>query len=172
MTLLQQTNQHILSQLRDLLTTISYEAYTCPLSLLHGCSVGQHIRHTLEFYQCLHEQSPLGFVDYDARSRDLRLETDLEFSAYFVEQLSLWLHQPIEDVYLSMNVFFGKESQEVKTTLMRELLYVAEHAIHHFAIIKIALKEEFSEIELSPNFGVAFSTINHRERVESGKREN
>ena len=169
MTLLQQTNQHILSQLRDLLTTISYEAYCCPLALLHGSSVGQHIRHTLEFYQCLHEQSPLGFVDYDARSRNLRLETDLEFSAYFVEQLSSWLHQPIEDWYLSMNVFFGQESQKVQTTLMRELVYVAEHAIHHFAIIKIALKEEFPEIALSPNFGVAFSTIKYRESLEEGK---
>lgn len=169
MTLLQQTNQHILTQLRDLLTAVPYEVYSCPLALLHGSSVGQHIRHTLEFYQCLYEQSPLGFVDYDARSRDLRLETDLEFSAYFVEQLSSWLHQPIEDVYLIMNVFFGQESQEVKTTLMRELLYMAEHAIHHFAIIKIALKEEFPEIELSPNFGVAFSTINYRESLKECK---
>jgi hypothetical protein len=169
MTLLQQTNQHILAQLRDVLTAMSYRAYTCPLALLQGSSVGQHIRHTLEFYQCLHEQAPLGFVDYDARSRDLRLETDVAFSASFVEQLSTWLHQPIEDVYLSMNVFFGQECQQVQTTLMRELVYVAEHAIHHFAIIKIALKEEFPEIKLSPNFGVAFSTIKYQESLKECK---
>lgn len=166
MTLLQQTNQHILSQLRDLLTAVPDEAYSCPLALLHGSSVGQHIRHTLEFYQCLYEQSPLGFVDYDARNRNLRLETDVAFSGFFVEQLSTWLNQPIEDVHLSMHVFFGPDRQEVKTTLMRELVYMAEHAVHHFAIIKIALKEEFPEIELSPDFGVAFSTINYRKSLK------
>lgn len=166
MTLLQQTNQHILTQLRDLINTVSYEAYSSPLALLHGSSVGQHVRHTLEFYQCLFEQVPLGFVDYDARNRDLRLETDLAFSTVFVEQLMEWLNQPIEEVYLSMKVFFGEESQEVQTTLTRELVYMAEHAIHHFAIIKIALKEEFPEITLPSNFGVAYSTIKYQKSLK------
>jgi uncharacterized damage-inducible protein DinB len=169
MNLLQQTNQHILTQLRDLLAAISNEAYTCPLALLQGSSIGQHIRHTLEFYQCLYEQAPLGFVDYDARSRDLRLETDLTFSAALVEQLSSWLSEPFEDVYLSMNVFWGQESQQVQTTLMRELVYTAEHAIHHFAIIKIALKEEFPKVELPSNFGIAYSTVNYRESLKEFK---
>lgn len=169
MTLLQQTNQHILTQLRDLINTLSYEAYSSPLALLHGSSVGQHVRHTLEFYQCLFEQAPLGFVDYDARNRDLRLETDLAFSSIFVEQLMVWLSQPIEDEILLMKVFFEEESQNIQTTLMRELIYVVEHAIHHFAIIKIALKEEFPEIELSSNFGVAHSTIKYRENLKEFK---
>lgn len=169
MTLLQQTNQHILTQLRDLINTLSYEAYSLPLALLHGSSVGQHVRHTLEFYQCLFEQAPLGFVDYDARNRDLRLETDLAFSSIFVEQLMVWLSQPIEDEILLMKVFFEEESQNIQTTLMRELIYVVEHAIHHFAIIKIALKEEFPEIELSSNFGVAHSTIKYRENLKEFK---
>ena len=169
MTLLQQTNQHILTQLRDLINTLSYEAYSSPLALLHGSSVGQHVRHTLEFYQCLFEQAPLGFVDYDARNRDLRLETDLAFCSIFVEQLMEWLSQPIEDEVLLMKVFFEGESQNVQTTLMRELIYVVEHAIHHFAIIKIALKEEFPEIELSSNFGVAYSTIKYRENLKEFK---
>jgi uncharacterized damage-inducible protein DinB len=169
MTLLQQTNQDILVQLRDLINTISYEAYSCPLALLHGSSVGQHIRHTLEFYQCLFEQAPLGFVDYDARNRDLRLETDLAFSAVFIDKLTEWLNQPVEEVGLSMKIFFGEKSQEVQTTLTRELVYIAEHAIHHFAIIKIALKEGFPEIELPSNFGVAYSTVKYRETLKEFK---
>ncbi|MFN8344851.1 MAG: hypothetical protein U0X91_07605 [Spirosomataceae bacterium] len=166
MTLLQQTNHHILAQLRDLISRISYEAYSSPLALLHGSSVGQHIRHTLEFYQCLSEQAPLGFVDYDARNRNLRLETDLVFSASVVGQLATWLSQPVEDTYLSMKVFFGEESQEIPTTLTRELVYLAEHAIHHFAIIKIALEDTFPDIVLSSDFGVAFSTIKYRESLQ------
>lgn len=169
MTLLQKTNQHILTQLRDLINALSCEAYASPLALLHGSSIGQHVRHTLEFYQCLFEQAPLGFVDYDARNRDVRLETDLAFSSIVVDQLMDWLSQPIEDEPLSMKIFFEGESQNIKTTLMRELIYVVEHAIHHFAIIKIALQEEFPEIELSSNFGVAYSTITYRESLKEFK---
>jgi len=163
MTLLQQTNQHILAQLKDLLNVISEHAYASPLALLHGSSVGQHVRHTLEFYQCLYEQVPLGFVDYEARNRDLCLETDPAFSATFAENIMLWLSRPIEDVSLTMMVCFENQNQEVQTTLMRELIYMAEHAIHHFAIIKIALAEAFPKIELPSNFGVAYSTIQYRE---------
>ena len=72
MTLLQRTNLDVLLQLKDLLKIISPAAYSDPLPLLHGSSVGQHVRHTLEFYQCLFEQAPHGFVDYDARKRDRR----------------------------------------------------------------------------------------------------
>ncbi|MEZ4901060.1 MAG: hypothetical protein R2822_04540 [Spirosomataceae bacterium] len=167
MTLLQQTNRHILAQLQALLSVISHEAYTDSLALLHGNSVGQHIRHTLEFYQCLYEQVPLGFVDYDSRNRDIRLETDLVFSKYFVEQLKKWLSQPIEDTSLTMNAYFGDDNQMVQTTLMRELIYMAEHAIHHFAIIKIALSEAYPSIELPSNFGIAYSTIKYRESLTS-----
>ena len=166
MTLLQQTNQHILAQLRELLSGISYEAYSSPLPSLHGSSVGQHIRHTLEFYQCLSEQAPLGFVDYDARNRDLRLETDLAFSISFAEQLGGWLSQPIMEKHLSMHVFLGEESSVLQTTLQRELVYLAEHAIHHFAIIKIALNEVYPEIRLPPDFGVAYSTIKYRQSLK------
>ncbi len=167
MTLLQQTNQHILAQLSDLLRALSYEAYTHPLDLLHQSSVGQHIRHTLEFYQCLFEQAPLGFVDYDARNRDLRLETDLDFSIVFVEQLAQLFDQTTEDKVLSMQVLIGTQSQCIQTTLMRELLYMTEHAVHHFAIIKIALNEAFPAIQLPVNFGVAFSTIKYRESISA-----
>lgn len=169
MTLLQQTNRHILAQLHDLLAVISDDAYSSPSALLHGSSIGQHIRHTLEFYQCLFEQVPLGFVDYDARNRDLRLETDVAFSVAFVEHLTHWLGQHIEDMALSMNVCFGNKNQIVQTTLMRELIYMAEHAIHHFAIIKIVLREQFPAIKLPDNFGVAHSTIKYRESVSSSE---
>jgi uncharacterized damage-inducible protein DinB len=165
MTLLQQTNQLILAQLSDLLHALSHEAYTHPLGLLHHSSVGQHIRHTLEFYQCLFEQAPLGFVDYDVRNRDLRLETDLNFSIAFVEQLTQQFNQTAEDKVLSIEVLIGSQSQRIQTTLMRELLYMTEHAVHHFAIIKIALNEAFPTIQLPAHFGVAFSTIKYRESI-------
>jgi hypothetical protein len=164
MTLLQRTNLDVLLQLKDLLKIISPAAYSDPLPLLHGSSVGQHVRHTLEFYQCLFEQAPHGFVDYDARQRDLRLENDPAFSITKVDQLVEALKKtiPTNQIILKAS-FLENDTEEIQTTWARELVYMAEHAIHHFAIIKIALREQFPEIAVPIHFGVAYSTIKYRE---------
>ncbi|MDF7819507.1 DinB family protein [Runella sp. MFBS21] len=164
MNLLLKTNRDILSQIDELLQVISYSAYSSPLEVLHGSTVGQHIRHTLEFYQCLYQQAPLGFVDYDARLRDLRLETDLAFSRSLIHQLKNWLSESLLNTPLSMKVFLGNEDQSIiHTSLCRELLYMIEHAIHHLAIIKIAITGQFPKIQIPAHFGVAYSTLRYRE---------
>lgn len=166
MRIIQDTNQAVLSQLSDLLNAISPQAYTTPLSLLQGSSVGQHVRHTIEFYQCLFQQSEQGLVDYDARTRNLRLETDPIFAAQMAEELleETELHEANRKLLL--RVCFGQdEPQEIETTLARELVYLAEHAIHHFAIIKIALRADFPEVLIPEDFGVAYSTLKYRQQV-------
>lgn len=165
MTLLQRTNLDILSQLKDLLIRISPEAYSAPLPLLHGSSVGQHVRHTLEFYQCLLEQAPLGFVDYDARRRDIRLENDPDFSFFAAQMVEDALVQTSLSMSLTLKTSFAEnQPEEIQTSFARELVYMAEHAIHHFAIVKIALREQFPELTMPSNFGVAYSTVKYRER--------
>lgn len=168
MIVIQHTNRDILLQIRDLLRVASQEAYSLPLELLHGSSVGQHIRHTLEFYQCLFEQAPLGFIDYDTRNRNLLLETDVAFGLAFTEQLLTHLQPPLTDSRLVMHLCLAEnEPQRVQTTLARELVYMAEHAIHHLAIIKIALRAHFPDIALPAHFGVAYSTIKHQKSIQN-----
>ena len=163
MTLLQRTNLDVLLPLKDLLQIISPAAYSAPLTLLHGSSLGQHVRHTLEFYQCLFEQAPQGFVEYDARRRDLRLETDPAFSINRVEHLVEALKKKIPTTPIILKASFLEDhTEEIHTTWARELVYMAEHAIHHFAIIKIALREQFPEIAIPTHFGVAYSTLKYR----------
>lgn len=164
MNLLRATNQHILNQLTELLSVISDDAYTQALPLLHGNSVGQHVRHTIEFYDCLLRQSADGYVDYDARQRDYRLENSLPFATVSVESLVERIEKIQLDVALQLSANFGNDTpQFVPTSLARELVYLAEHAIHHFAIIKIALNESFPHIEIPTHFGVAFSTLKYHE---------
>jgi hypothetical protein len=165
MTLLNRTNFDILTQLHDLLGVISHEAYCCPLNLLHGSSIGQHVRHTIEFYQCLCEQAPLGFIDYDARARDLRLETDAVFAQSAIDALLQQIAQIRENQALKLQSSLGEEVAVIPTTVARELVYMAEHAIHHFAIIKIALREQFPQVSLPLHFGVAYSTIKYQSQT-------
>jgi hypothetical protein len=48
---------------------------------------------------------------------------------------------------------------------MREMVYLVEHSIHHYALIRIGLQENFPKIIIPENFGIAYSTIKHREKV-------
>jgi hypothetical protein len=42
----------IIAQLKDLLSTMDTAQYTQPLTVFNGGSLGQHVRHTVEFFQC------------------------------------------------------------------------------------------------------------------------
>jgi hypothetical protein len=55
----------------------------------------------------------------------------------------------------------------VETTALRELVYNIEHAVHHMAIMKIGVREIASYIGLSSDFGIAASTIRHKESVHT-----
>jgi len=51
--------------------------------------------------------------------------------------------------------------KQVKSNLMRELAYNLEHAIHHMALIRIVLNQQFPDVKVDANFGVAYSTIRY-----------
>ncbi len=42
-----------LSELKELLIQLSNDQIAAPIEALHGSTVGMHMRHILEFYQCL-----------------------------------------------------------------------------------------------------------------------
>ena len=46
----------------------------------------------------------------------------------------------------------------VTTTFYREIVYNAEHTLHHLALIKVALREMELDI-VGDDFGMAYSTL-------------
>jgi hypothetical protein len=53
----------------------------------------------------------------------------------------------------------------VISNVQRELVYLIEHSIHHFALVRIGIQENFPEISLPFSFGIAYSTIKYRESI-------
>ncbi|HOX82724.1 MAG TPA: hypothetical protein PLS08_06825, partial [Chryseolinea sp.] len=53
----------------------------------------------------------------------------------------------------------------INTTSTRELVYNIEHAVHHMAIIKIGIREVAHYVTLPPDFGIAASTLRHKEKT-------
>lgn len=134
--------------------------------LLYGASIGEHLRHSFEFYDCLLIGRKRGTVNYDLRNRDRRIETNKAYAIEKMKALVTALERPTVDVNLKLQSNeIGLEC--INSTFDRELLYCLDHAIHHQALIKIGLKELGCADLVGENFGVAYSTIRFRELSQS-----
>ncbi|MBD0259917.1 MAG: hypothetical protein ICV83_29710, partial [Cytophagales bacterium] len=78
---------HALDQLVTVLGTMRAEDYHTPLPVLSGGTIGRHVRHLVEFYQCLFAGLVTGTVDYDARTRNQVLEEERALAVAALEHL-------------------------------------------------------------------------------------
>jgi uncharacterized damage-inducible protein DinB len=167
-TALRQLNIETLQRLKGVLLSIDQRLYT-HVNLKGNASVGQHVRHTLEFYQCLFQAKT--DVNYDARNRDVLLESSADHASLMINQIVSELETLKVDFPLQALAEMSSASSEilsVGSSLSRELLYVLEHAIHHMALIRILIKDEQSDFQLEDSFGVAYSTLAYRNQEVNG----
>jgi hypothetical protein len=160
----------IFDQLANVVKDIEHGDFIKPSDSLSKASVGQHIRHTIEFFSCFQEGYATGVINYDKRRHDKAIESDkvaalrsIQNCIQFIKSLSL-------NHALKLEVGYDPEKSEfitVETNAMRELIYNIEHAVHHMAIIKIGVREVAPYLFLPPDFGVAASTIRHKEQVNA-----
>jgi hypothetical protein len=161
----------VVQQLTDLLEQLKPSEYQQSLAVLNGSSIGQHTRHIVEFYLCLLKGVSVGVVDYDARERNLQLESDLTFTTNTLRNIESRIEaiqNPNEPLLL--NIGYCPDNQSlIETNFMREMVYLVEHSIHHYALIRIGLQENFAEVNIPKNFGVAYSTVRHHAELLSAE---
>ena len=157
----------IINQLIDLCEKLSAKQYSASLQLLMNNSIGKHIRHIVEFYDILKDSCNADSgLSYDTREHCSRTETEKKVAVKRFKDVLNWLNDIDENLVLKLNVSYDKVANEgfdIDTSLQRELVYNIEHAIHHMAIIRIAIEQEFPDIKLDKHFGVAYSTIRFRD---------
>ncbi|PZR28802.1 MAG: hypothetical protein DI535_05070 [Citrobacter freundii] len=153
-----------LHQLQQLLTQLSDEAYTKPVALLSNASIGQHTRHVIEFFQELNKGYISGHIDYDARQRDMQLETFRNKAIDEIAALTQQLDKPDRSLLLITVSAAGPDdvSSRISSNYYRELLYNLEHSVHHMALVRIAI-QLLSSIDIPESFGVAEATIKFRQ---------
>lgn len=154
-----------LLQIRDLLSMICQEDYTAKPEILSGASIGQHVRHILEFYLLLVSGSFSGTISYDKRERNVKLEALPDYAVQTIDRLlkgldTLELVDPVKLIADYSEV--GSSENLINSSVGRELAYCIEHSIHHQALIKAALISLGSENLTNEQFGVAYSTIRYR----------
>lgn len=155
------TSSQVLEQLVELINKLDNEQFARPLSVLSGNTIGKHIRHIIELYEQLLLGYDSGVINYDRRKRDLQTETETNYAIDKLKQINLAAENKSDKpVQLMLDYSINCQVNDmVDSSYKRELAYNIEHAIHHMAIIKIAIENAYSEIVLDKAFGVAPSTI-------------
>jgi hypothetical protein len=161
---------NILDQLADLVSRIKESDYCKPIETLSNSTIGQHMRHTLEFFICLEGGCRNGTINYDKRAHDKLIETDKFLGLSAINRIKDFIQKQLEDSSLALEVGYDVSKDEfitIATNYSRELVYNIEHAVHHMALIKIGVREAASYIDLPSDFGIAASTIRYKESIES-----
>ena len=161
---LQQAVNNVFVQLAETIKQLSASQYAQPCSNLVNNTIGQHVRHIIELFQCLENGYPDSSVNYENRKRDKTIETDKELALRLLQDIYSQLDRP--DKPLVLHASYDDHSSTpiaIPTNYYREIAYNLEHTIHHMALIRVGIAE-VSEIRLPENFGVASSTVKHRKQ--------
>jgi hypothetical protein len=157
--------QGVLLQGLGLLFDLGDHTYSTVARAPFSASIGQHYRHILEHFHCLIRGARAGEVNYDARERNQRLESEVSYASVstcdVLRAIKKWneasLQSPSKVV---SSVSYGATAPEkIASNVGRELSYCVAHAIHHYAIIRLICAEQ--GIEVSADFGYAPSTVKH-----------
>ena len=121
---------------------------------------GSHIRHIVEHYEALMQRADL--VDYDARARDILLETNAQEAMRRIEALKIQMknvrNQLNEVVQVRTQIGLDGQARFTSpSTIGRELIFLASHSIHHCAILKPYCEKQ--GITVDAYFGIAPSTV-------------
>jgi uncharacterized damage-inducible protein DinB len=164
--LLIETNIIWLRQARELLEQIPDSAYTASPASIAPHRVGGHLRHILEFYECFLEGLDSSHIDYDARRRDLAIETNRRTALAKIDSIIHALR--IERMLLADGIIWVRmedagalavaEAFMISST-GRELQALSSHTIHHFALIAMTLRALGYEVDR--DFGMAPSTLRY-----------
>jgi hypothetical protein len=161
-----QYNRALLLQGFELIDRLQTEAHA---SFNYAKAVGPHLRHVIEHYQALLDtlaNANSSCVDYDARSRALDVQSQSAVTQQRLQSLMQDLNAMAADPGLRLDTPLttrlqagpaGEMALEVLTTLGRELLFVASHSTHHYALL--AHYCEAAGVSVGVDFGKAPSTV-------------
>ncbi len=156
-------NRHLLEQGLALLAQLDDALYANPRG--SWTPVGAQYRHVLDHYFCFFEGLATGRVDYDARTRDERLErsrAEAEVATRGIlsalQQLAARADAPL---LVQMNSGAPEDGPDWReSSAGRELQFLCSHTVHHYALIKLLLQG--AGMDLGPEFGVAPSTLTYQ----------
>ena len=123
--------------------------------------IGSHMRHIIEHFESL--LNATARVDYDDRARDVSLQTNRAVALQRLTELhnrlsQLTAHALAQPIEVCLRCGEAGEFESIsQSTVARELMFVASHATHHYAIIKLHCAS--LGINMAASFGKAPATV-------------
>jgi hypothetical protein len=159
---LQQAIQNVFVQISESVEQLTEKQYCYKSNILFGASIGQHVRHVIELFQCLESGYTSGLINYEKRKRDYSIETDKNLANHLLKSIALTLNKDNKE--LVMEAVYDEHAIatiSIATNYYREIAYNLEHTVHHMALIRVGINE-VADIVLPDSFGLASSTIKYR----------
>jgi len=167
-----QGTQLIAQQLAGLLREVDAPSYARPIALFDGSTLGQHVRHIVDFYYCLLRGIDLGCVDYADRERNPLIEQDPLQALRSLDEICRRVGRLPETQAVTVWADFSADRREARvrlqSTVGRELLFAYDHAVHHLAIIRIGIKAAFPNLNIDEQLGIAPATLKYRAEGKDG----
>ncbi len=146
-----------------LLQSVDDGSYAARPTALGTDSAGSHMRHCLEFFDCLLAGVDDLAVDYTARRRDDAIARDRLLGMLRIGEVVDRL-RTLEGFDADSRIFVRGEDDETgcwtPSTIGRELEFLRSHTVHHYALMAIILRSQALEVPTA--FGVAPSTLRYQ----------
>lgn len=158
-------NMDVIEQGIALLGSLSDDDYQYVAAPYVNSSIGEHFRHSLDLYCSLMNEKQTGVIDYDFRRRGASVEACRTTALRELEHIKQWLLAlRSSDIYRHVEVktevsLHQQYSEQLTSSMARELIFVAAHAIHHYALIRVSAL--CCNAEVSAEFGIAPATASY-----------
>ena len=159
----------IIEQAKAFLCELSQFEYQQVIKPHFSSSAGAHMRHIVDHYQALRYGMVTGEVDYNIRNRESDVENSPQAALAAWEDIENWLGQiSVQDMNKTITVksevsMSAEQTEACASSLGRELMFVASHAIHHYSLLAIIRSLQGGKNE--ETFGVAPATATYRREV-------
>jgi len=167
---IKEAGENILDQISHVIEQITETDFIKPVKAFNGATIGQHFRHSLEFFQCMMNGYADGLVSYDKRKHDKNIESNKILALDVINKIKLFINHCDVNKVIDLQVSYDPNSEVeviIPSNMAREITYNIEHVVHHMALVKIGINEVSPYVTLPPEFGVAISTLKyHKHQME------
>jgi hypothetical protein len=163
--------EDVLSQGLKLLFELEDSTYSRTADAPFHASIGGHYRHVLEHFESLVKGLRAREINYDARERNLRMQSEVTYASVATcDMLRALRRCSVETLSRNCKVtnsvaYGSSQPVSMDSNIGRELAYCIGHAIHHYAIIRLLCHA--LDVSVPAEFGVAPSTLKHRAAAAS-----
>ena len=133
-----------LNQAVSLLDTIDNTIYNDTTVGPYHSSIGSHLRHTLDFFNCIIEGLDQNQIDLTARKRDEKVATSIaeaKKSIFNIQETLITFLSVNTDYLIHVTDNLGQGNVTVNYTLDSIMAHANSHAVHHFATIGYMLHQ-------------------------------